>query len=86
MADYYKNRSHLLVQPMIGAFDITPNDTIDLVQPTRRIKATGAGNISVNWVDGSTTVEAVTAGTFYDWRIARVKATGTTATGIRGYY
>ena len=31
-------------------------------------------------------VEPVTAGDVWDWRIRRVRSTGTTATGLRGYY
>jgi hypothetical protein len=40
----------------------------------------------VTWPGGAETVEPVLAGETLDWRIVRIKATGTTATGLRGYY
>ena len=75
-----------LTQPLVGAFAITPSDTVDLIRETRAIYAAGAGNISVVWQAGDTTTEPVAAGERLPWRIVRVRATGTTATGIRGFY
>lgn len=73
--------------PLAGAFAITPSDTTDLPQITRQLRVTGtAGNVAVIWASGDQTVEPVALGDVLDWRIQRVKATGTTATGIRGYY
>lgn len=72
--------------PYSGGFAITPADFDDLPKVTREILITGAGNISVVWLDGSATIEPVAATTRYRWRIKRVLATNTTATGIRGYY
>ena len=86
MADYYRNKEHLLTTPIRGAFSITPHDTNELSQYTRQIKVGGSGNLAVTWYDNSETTEAVEANVFYDWRIKKVKSTGTTATSIRGYY
>ncbi len=76
----------MLSQPIIGAFNITPHDINELIQYTRQIKVSGAGNLAVTWYDDTSTIEAVVAGETYDWRIKKVSATGTTATGIKGYY
>lgn len=74
--------------PISGSLGaITPSDSADLAKTTRQIRVTGnAGNIAVVWIDGTETTEPVEAGDVLDWRVVRVKATGTTATGIRGYY
>lgn len=86
MADSYP-LSNSVISPIVGGFSITPSDGSDLEQVTRQIRVTGAsGNISVVWHNGSESIEPVLTGETLDWRIARVKATGTTATGLRGYY
>ena len=73
-------------EPLVGSFTVAASDTVDLPRITRQIYAAGAGNVSVIWADGSETVEPVAAGDRLDWRLKRIKATGTTATGLRGYY
>lgn len=87
MADKFKNKRMDIDAPLIGALGaVTPSDTVDLTQVTREILITGAGNVAVVWFDGAETVEPVLANTRYKWSIRRVKATSTTATGIRAYY
>ena len=87
MADPYETFSNSLVSPLIGGFAVTPADGADLAQVTRQIRITGnAGNVAVVWASGLETTEPVLAGETLDWRIKRIKSTGTTATGIRGYY
>ncbi len=75
-----------LTEPLVGAFEISPDDDVDLPQVTRQILAGVEGNIAVIWFDGTETIEPVLAGDRLDWRIVRVLETGTTATGLRGYY
>ena len=76
-----------LTAPLISAFSIAPSDTNDLPKVTRQLRITGqAGTLAVIWLDGTQTVEPVAAGETLDWRIRRVLATGTTATGVRGYF
>ena len=75
---------------------VTPNDSADLPNGvTAAIFITGAGNINVdieatNLTTGVNTVVnatlAVTAGTRLTLRVARVRATSTTATGIFALY
>lgn len=87
MPDSFSTHAPGLTSPLGGAFAITPSDVQDLAQTTRQIRITGSGGaIAVTWIDGSETVEPVTAGDVWDWRIRRVRSTGTTATGLRGYY
>lgn len=87
MADLYATFASGLTGPIVGAFAITPSDGADLPFVTRQIRVTGnAGNVVLVWANGVETTEPVVAGERLDWRVARVKATGTTATGLRGYY
>jgi hypothetical protein len=87
MPDRYQNHHIDFGSPFIGGFAVTPADGSDLPQVTRQIRITGtAGNVAVVWYDGTETVEPVTANAVLDWRVTRIKSTGTTATGIRGYY
>ncbi len=87
MTDLYRNEHLNLNSPLVGGFAITTSDTANFLRPTRQIRVTGtAGDISVVWFDDSTTVEPVSVGDVFDWRIKRINATGTTATGLRGYY
>lgn len=87
MVDDYGYFAPSLSSPIEGGFTITPDDNADLPHVTRQIYVTGnAGNISVVWRNGTTSLEPVQTGDVLDWRIKRVMATGTTATGLRGYY
>lgn len=87
MPDTYQQFANGLSSPLVGALDITPSDGTDLAQVTRQIRITGnAGNVAIVWASGVETIEPVLAGETLDWRAKRIKATGTTATGIRGYY
>lgn len=73
--------------PLIGAFSITPSDVTDLPNNTRQIRVTGiAGNLVAIWQDGQTRTIPVAANDVLDWRVSRVLATGTTATGLWGFY
>ena len=66
---------------------ITPNDTTDLPYITRAIYVGGTGDVKLTTVGGETvTFASVPAGTVLPIRVARVLATGTTATAILGLY
>ncbi len=81
--------SQYLANPLgslTSAFAITPSDTEDLPFVTRQIRVGTAGNMAVIWASGVETIEPVIAGETLDWRIVRVKLTGTTAANMRGYF
>lgn len=64
-------------------FPITPSDGFDLATETREIIIAVGGNIVLTKLDGSDVTLTLPAGRFA-LRAQRVKATGTTATGITG--
>lgn len=68
----------------LGVVAITPSDTDELATVVRGIEATGAGNVSVVYIDGSTAVHILAAGERKTGFIKQVKNTSTTATGIIG--
>jgi hypothetical protein len=77
-----------LISPLSIGFAVTPSDSVDLPQMTREMFFAGAGNVRVTWAgqpDGTFSTHAVLAGERLPWRISRVWATGTTATGIEGF-
>lgn len=86
MSDIYESLATGASGPIVGAFAIAPNDAADLPHVTRQIFAQGAGNLAIVWQSGLETIEPVAAGERLPWRARRILATGTTATGIRGYF
>lgn len=73
--------------PAVNAFAVTPNDSTDLATATRGIYAGGAGDLKVTTLGGDTvTFVGLAAGVIHPIRVARVFATGTTATNIVGVY
>jgi hypothetical protein len=68
------------------AVAIVPNDATDLPNPAIAIKVGGAGNIAVTTIGGDNAVIAVVAGETLRLGVTRVKATGTTATGLVSIY
>jgi hypothetical protein len=60
----------------------TPSDTTDLPSVSRALLARVAGDISVITIDGTTIALPVQAGVIFPISAKRVRATGTTATGI----
>ncbi len=69
-----------------NAVAITPSDTVNLTRAIAGIIATGAGNASVVTEGGQTVTIPVNSQQVIYLSITRVNATGTTATGIVGFY
>ncbi len=66
--------------PLITA--VTPSDSVSF-DATSHIYVGGAGNLALLLADGVTSaIIPVVANTLYDFRAIKIKATGTTATGI----
>jgi len=73
--------------PLAGPHDlmaaVTPSDSADLANVTRGVYVGGAGDLTVINAAGTTvTFKAVPAGTLLPIRVARIKATLTTATNL----
>ncbi len=77
-----------VVKFAVDVFLITPNDNTDLSFITRAISFASAGDLAIVTHDGTELTipsAALAAGIMHPIGIKRVKATGTTATGIVGY-
>lgn len=72
--------------PAANAASLTPSDATDLTFVTRGIMVDVAGDLSVRMLGGQTVTFAALASTIYPFRVTRVLATGTTATGILGLW
>lgn len=82
MSDFEKYRSGLS-DPAEHAAAITPDDATDLATPARAIRVGGSGDVVVVTTGGDeVTITGTAAGEILPVRVARVKATGTTATGL----
>lgn len=77
----------VITEPYRGGVAVTESDTTVLA-PTRGLFIGGAGNVTVDFADGTTDVllTAVVVGTIYPISVIRVKSTGTTATAIVALY
>ncbi|MEL7091924.1 MAG: hypothetical protein AAFN94_09340 [Pseudomonadota bacterium] len=85
ISDQFSDFQPGLSSPVQGGFDVVPADGADLGQVTRALMVTGAGDVAVTLKNGDQiTLPGLTAGVIYPVRAARVWATGTTATGIKG--
>lgn len=86
MADYFSNFSKTLDSPADRHFSIVPDDQADLAIQPRALRANGAGDIALRDGEGNTVTYTVNAGEVLAFRPVRVLATGTTATGLVGWY
>lgn len=81
-------RADEMIRPPCDAVSITPSDSADLPRYVRALTCTGAGNASVipsGAPDDSNPITiAIAAGQWFPLEVRRVRATGTTATGIVG--
>lgn len=83
--DTYMSYNRGLNAPAADAFAVTPSDGADLSVCARAIYVGGAGDIAIVTLAGNTVVfPGVPAGTTLACSARRVRATGTTATGIVG--
>lgn len=84
--DPFSTYSSGLEAPANNAAAITPSDATDLGTVPRALYATGAGTVSVVMRGGATVTLPMLAGVPLPVRVTRVRATGTTATGIVGVW
>jgi hypothetical protein len=85
MVDRFQDFSKSLNGPASHGFSVTPSDGVDLPEVTRGLYVGGEGTLSVVLQSGAE-VQLINLGkaSLLPLRVARVKATGTTATGIVG--
>lgn len=87
ITDQFDSFAPGLTGPVTGGFDVTPNDGVDLGTLPRALMVTAGGDVAVVLQDGSSlTLPGLAVGVIYPVRPARILATGTTATGIKGLY
>lgn len=89
MADDFVSMQTGLDSPGSHIALVTPNDSTDLVKASRGLLIGGSGTLKVTTVGGETiTIPAtcVPAGGVLPLRVARVWATGTTATDIHSIW
>ncbi|MEH6674291.1 spike base protein, RCAP_Rcc01079 family [Sulfitobacter sp.] len=85
ITDNFSDYTAGLTGPICGAFDVVPDDAADLAQVTRGFMVGGAGDVAVTLKSGDAiTLVGLVAGVVYPFRVAQVRGTGTTATGIKG--
>jgi hypothetical protein len=66
---------------------VTPSDTTDLaLGPARALMVSADGNVAVTYPNGMTDTIFLLAGVVHPIQVARVRSTGTTATGIKAAY
>ncbi|TRD19819.1 spike base protein, RCAP_Rcc01079 family [Palleronia caenipelagi] len=84
MTDRFKDYSSGLESPATELIEITPDDSAVLPVCVRGLNVAQSGSVRVETVGGSLATIYVVAGGAFPVRVARVLATGTTATGIVG--
>lgn len=89
MADDFATNQPGLQSPPAHVALVTPSDGSDLEKVTRGVSFVAAGDLAVVTAGGETVTipsGALAAGIMHPLRLARIKATGTTATGIVAYW
>ncbi|MEM9031327.1 MAG: hypothetical protein AAGB18_01680 [Pseudomonadota bacterium] len=85
MTDDFKDHSTSLTSPATAGETIVPDDANDLAHVTRGIYVGASGSIALTLVSGDEVLlNDAQSGVIYPLRVARVKATGTSAAGLIG--
>ena len=85
--DAYRGEATKISDPIADGADVSPNDGADLSFVTRGLMVTAGGDVAVAFPNGKTmTLPGLVPGHIYPFRVARVYATNTTATGIKALY
>lgn len=85
MASSERTYNRSLTAPATDAFAIAPNDGADFARPARAIYVGSGGDLALVTMAGSQVLfSSLNAGTILPVSATRVRATGTTATGLVG--
>lgn len=84
MADPFKDHSQSLTSPGFDFYEITPHDTAEIDPRPRAIRVNLGGDIVAVNAAGDEVAFTLVSGEVLDIRFRRIKATGTTASGIVG--
>jgi hypothetical protein len=84
MVDKFATHSAGLDSPASDVFPIIPDDVTDLAVATRAIRANAAGDVVLVTMEGNERTAKFADGETRAIRATRIKATGTTATGLEG--
>jgi len=83
----YTGRADAISAPAQRGFAITPSDVADLAAETRGLWVGASGDLVLVLASGDqVTLAGAVGGSVLPLRVARVKATGTTATQLVGLY
>ena len=72
--------------PANGAFAVTPSDSTEFSQPIRQLTVNVAGTVSFHSMDGVVQTTGTLPVGNYSFYARRIRATGTTATGLTGWF
>lgn len=77
--------SQAQIEPVTNAFLIVPND-VNFIEKTRAISLDSTARVDVTMADGQRIVLPLAGGILHPIAIVKLWTTGTTATGVYGYY
>lgn len=86
MTDSFKKHARSLTSPPEHALEIAPSDVAALPHLTRALYVGGTGDLALDLQGVVVRLANVPAGSFLPLRARQVRATGTTATGIVGFW
>ena len=79
----FATRARSALGPLTRAASITPDDAIDLPFESRAVMVAAAGDLAVTLTDGDTLVlPALRPGVIYPLAVTRVRASGSTTSGV----
>lgn len=85
--DPHPNRPFDMKEPYNSAAALTPDDVNELTTVTRGLMVNVAGDVAVIFNEDTASVTlTLQAGVVYPFRVKQVLLTGTTATGIVGFF
>lgn len=82
MSNPFELRHPGIAGPALDILPVTPSNTVDLPRVAIALYVTGAGNVVIDTVTGTSRTVNLAANSFLPVGVRRVHATGTTATGI----